>query len=44
MTKLKFYLNKDGQKIYTLKAKVNKKPTKDAHYKYLKLKDTTNSN
>ena len=31
--KLKYYL-KDKKKIYTLKTEVDKKPTKDAHYKF----------
>jgi len=37
--KLRFYINKEGKKTYTLKEKINGKETKDAHYKYLKLPD-----
>lgn len=37
-TKLKFYKEKD-KKIYTLKEKSpDGKPTKDAHYKFIKIK------
>lgn len=37
--KLKFYLNEKGKKVYTLKSKDEKgKETKDAHYKYVKIK------
>ena len=32
--KLKYYKEKD-KKIYTLKKEVNKKETKDAHYKFI---------
>jgi len=37
MTKLKYFLEK-GKKIYTLKEETNNKPTKDAHYKFVKLR------
>jgi len=33
--KLRFY-EKEGKKIYTLKEKVDSKPTKEAHYKFIK--------
>lgn len=33
---LKYYLDKEGRKIYTLK---ETKETKDAHYKFIKFKD-----
>jgi hypothetical protein len=40
---LKYYL-KDNKKIYTLKKEVNSKPTKPAHYKFIKIKSiNTNS-
>jgi hypothetical protein len=35
--KLKFYVKED-RKVYTLKDKINNEPTKDAHYKHIKLK------
>jgi len=39
--KLKFYL-KDNKKIYTLKDSVNNTPTKDAHYKFIKIRGPSN--
>ena len=36
--KLKFYL-KDKKKTYTLKTKVKDTPTKEAHYKFIKIKN-----
>jgi rRNA maturation protein Nop10 len=41
--KLKFFLNKEGKKIYTLKEIVDGKKTSDAHYKFVKMKDSHNS-
>lgn len=42
--KLKFYINKAGNKIYTLKNKAENKPTSDAHYKFIKILEAkTNS-
>lgn len=40
MSKLKFYI-KDKKKIYTLKEKIpnSDENTKDAHYKYIKIRD-----
>lgn len=38
--KLKFYI-KDGKKIYTLKGSYESKETKDAHYKFIKMKDAS---
>ena len=35
--KLKFFL-KDGKKIYTLKEEHNGQVTKDAHYKFIKIR------
>jgi hypothetical protein len=43
MSKLKFFI-KDKIKVYTLKDSINNIPTKDAHYKYLKLRDAPPSN
>jgi len=39
--KLKYYLDSKGNKIYTLKETTK---TKDAHYKYIKIKDCPTSN
>lgn len=36
--KLKFYTDKDNKKVYTLKDKANGKETKDAHYKFIKIR------
>lgn len=36
--KLKFYI-KENKKVYTLKDKVDNQPTKDAHYKFIKIRD-----
>jgi len=41
--KLKFFLNDDGKKQYTLKEEINNKKTKDAHYKFIKIRDTPKS-
>jgi hypothetical protein len=41
--KLKFFLNKQGKKEYTLKEKVNEQKTKDAHYKFIKVRDAPKS-
>ncbi|MDP1695422.1 MAG: hypothetical protein Q8L29_00740 [archaeon] len=37
MTKLRYHL-KDGKKIYTLKESVDDVQTKDAHYKFIKIR------
>lgn len=34
---LKYFLEK-GKKVYTLKEEVNKKETKEAHYKFIRRK------
>lgn len=39
--KLKFFINSDGEKQYTLKEKINGGKTKDAHYKFIEKR--TNS-
>ncbi len=36
--KLRYFLNKENEKIYTLKEKIKDEQTKEAHYKFLKLK------
>lgn len=35
--KLKYY-EKEGKKVYTLKEKINNEKTKDAHYKFIRIK------
>ncbi len=37
--KLKFYINSEGEKIYTLNEDVEGKKTKEAHYKFIKIRD-----
>ncbi len=41
--RLKFYLDKKGKKIYTLKSDVSGNATKDAHYKFIKIRDAPKS-
>ena len=41
--KLKFYLDSKGDKIYTLKDKINDKKTSPAHYKFIKIKSIEDS-
>lgn len=36
--KLKFYTNKENEKVYTLKDKINNQLTSSAHYKFIKIK------
>jgi len=36
-SKLRFY-KKNNKKIYTLKEEINNEKTKDAHYKFIKIK------
>lgn len=36
--KLRFYINSEGKKIYTLKQKIDGKETKNAHYKFIRAK------
>jgi len=43
MAKLKFFINSDGKKQYTLKEKVEGQKTKDAHYKFVKIHDAPKS-
>lgn len=42
--KLRFFLNKESKKIYTLKEEANNKKTSDAHYKFIKIRDAPKSN
>lgn len=37
---LKFYLNNKKEKIYTLKVENKDKATQEAHYKFIKFKDS----
>ena len=41
--KLKFLTNNKGKKQYTLKEKIKDKETKDAHYKFIKIRDAPKS-
>ena len=41
--KLKFFL-KNNKKIYTLKEEIENKKTKDAHYKFIKIRDAPKPN
>lgn len=34
---LKFSINKEGKKVYTLKDSIDNKKTEEAHYKFLKF-------
>lgn len=37
--KLKFFINPEGNKQYTLKENIDNQKTKDAHYKFIKIRD-----
>jgi len=41
---LKYYINKKGKKVYTLKEKENNEQTKEAHYKFIKFKENHQNN
>ena len=41
--KLKFFIDSEGKKQYTLKEKVKGQKTKDAHYKFVRVKDAPKS-
>jgi hypothetical protein len=41
--KLRFYLDSEGKKIYTLKEEIENKKTNDAHYKFIKIRDAPRS-
>ncbi len=36
--KLHYFLNEKGEKIYTLKEKIEDNQIKEAHYKFIKIK------
>jgi hypothetical protein len=42
--KLRFYINSEGKKIYTLNDEINNQKTKEAHYKFIKIRDAPNQN
>ena len=42
--KLKFYINKEGKKIYTLKEEISGIKTEEAHYKFVKVRDAPKNN
>jgi len=37
--KLKFYIDFEGKKFYTLNEQFENKKTNDAHYKFIKIRD-----
>jgi hypothetical protein len=37
--KLKFYIDSEGKKIYTLNEEIDNQKTKDAHYKFIRIRD-----
>ncbi len=37
--KLKFFLNSERKKQYTLQEEINSEKTKDAHYKFVKIRN-----
>jgi len=39
---LKYYINKNKEKVYTLKEKQEGKETLDAHYKFIKFTEDPN--
>jgi hypothetical protein len=41
--KLKFYIDSEGKKIYTLNEVVDNKKTDEAHYKFIKIRDAPRS-
>jgi hypothetical protein len=41
--KLKFYINSEGKKVYTLKEQMNDKKTSEAHYKFIRIRDAPKS-
>lgn len=40
--KLRFFTDKNGNKVYTLKEKIQDKLTQEAHYKFLKFAEKLN--
>lgn len=41
--KLKFYINSEGNKSYTLHEEIEGKKTNEAHYKFIKIRDAPRS-
>lgn len=41
--KLKFYINSEGKKVYTLEEEIQGEKTKEAHYKFIKIRDAPRS-
>jgi hypothetical protein len=41
--KLKFYINSEGKKVYTLHEEIDNKKTLEAHYKFIKIRDAPKS-
>jgi hypothetical protein len=41
--KLLFYINSEGEKVYTLKEEFQGKRTNEAHYKFIKIRDAPKS-
>jgi hypothetical protein len=42
--KLKFYIDSEGKKVYTLHEEVDNQKTRDAHYKFIKIRDAPRNN
>lgn len=42
--KLKFFLNEENKKVYTLREEIKNSKTKEAHYKFIKIRDAPKSN
>ncbi len=42
--KLKFYINLNKEKIYTLEENIDNKETQNAHYKFIKIRDAPKQN
>ena len=42
--KLKFYINSNKEKKYTLNEEIEGEKTQDAHYKFIKIRDAPTSN
>lgn len=42
--KLKFYINTDNEKVYTLNEEIKEQKIQEAHYKFIKIKDAPPSN
>jgi hypothetical protein len=41
--KLRFYINSEGKKIYTLQEEIEGKKTSEAHYKFIRIRDAPRS-